>query len=234
MQYPNITTATFLRRPNRFLAEVLLEGATDPILVHVKNTGRCRELLIPGTTVYLVRGDNPARKTLYDLVAVQKGSLLINMDSQAPNQVIGEALRAGTLFPNPLLIQAEKKDGDSRLDFYVEYLPSDSGEPHRAFLEVKGCTLEVDGVALFPDAPTDRGVKHVRHLADLVSKGYEAVLIIVIQMDTIRCFRPNDQTHPEFGDALREAATAGVRIRAFSCQVTPDTLTLWQEIPVEL
>lgn len=231
MRYQHIQPATFVNRPNRFIAEVLLPDQTDPIRVHVKNTGRCRELLVPGCTVYLERSTNPERKTPYDLVAVQKGDLLINMDSQAPNQVVGEWLRSGGLFPNPTLVQAEKKDGDSRLDFYVEY--SDT-VLHKAFIEVKGCTLEEDGIALFPDAPTERGVKHIRHLAELVARGYEAYLIIVIQMDNVRCFRPNDQTHPEFGTALREAAATGVRVLAYSCQVTPETLEILAPVSVEL
>lgn len=228
MQYQNICPAIFISRPNRFIAEVLIDGV--PTRVHVKNTGRCRELLLPGAKVYLEKSTNPDRKTAYDLIAVEKGDLLINMDSQAPNKVVGEWLAGGGLFPFPSLIQPEKKDGNSRLDFYAEY----ENGTKKVFIEVKGCTLEENGTALFPDAPTERGVKHINHLAELAGQGYEAYIIIVIQMNRITDFRPNDRTHAAFGAALREAAAAGVKVLAFSCQVTPDSLSIDRPVPVIL
>lgn len=228
MKYQNIQPAVFINRPNRFIAEVLIDGV--PTRVHVKNTGRCLELLTPGAAVYLEKSANPDRKTAYDLIAVKKGDLLINMDSQAPNKVVSEWLADGGLFPSPSLIQPEKRNGNSRLDFYVEY----ENGARKVFIEVKGCTLEENGTALFPDAPTERGVKHIRHLAELAGQGYEACLIIVIQMNRVRDFRPNDRTHAAFGAALREAAASGVKVLAFSCQVTPDSLSIDQPVPVKL
>ena len=214
MQYHSVIQGRFLDRPNRFIAHVEIGG--EAATVHVKNTGRCKELLVPGTTVFLEKARNPQRKTSYDLIAVQKGDLLINMDSQAPNQVFGEAVPR--LFPGLTLLKAETYFEDSRFDFYLE-----AGE-RKAFVEVKGVTLEEEGVARFPDAPTQRGVKHLNGLCRAMETGYEAWVFFVIQMKGVHRFEPNDRTHPQFGDALREAARQGVKVRALDCLVTPDTL----------
>jgi sugar fermentation stimulation protein A len=226
MRYDNITPAKFLSRPNRFIAQVEVDGREET--VHVKNTGRCRELLVPGATVWLTQSANPARKTRYDLVAVDKGGLLINMDAQAPNRVFAEWAQGGHLVDGLTLLRPETTWGSSRFDFYWE-----AGE-RRGFVEVKGCTLETGGLALFPDAPTQRGVKHLRELIAAHEAGYEAAVCFVIQMKGMRQFRPNDATHPEFGAALRQAAQAGVGVLAVDCQVTPDSLTMDAPVPVEL
>ena len=226
MRYTNVSRGRFLERPNRFLARVEMEG--QEVLCHVKNTGRCRELLNPGAVVYLQKSDNPNRKTGYDLIAVEKGEMLINMDSQIPNYVAAEWLRKGRLFPEDANIQMERRYGNSRFDIYAE-----AGD-RKAFLEVKGVTLEVEGQARFPDAPTERGVKHVRELMGCVQDGYEAYLLFVIQMTGIQSFAPNWDTHPAFGSALQEAARAGVQILAYDCQVRPDEIVLDQPVPVLL
>ncbi len=226
MKYINIHKGKFIERPNRFIAHVELDGAIQ--ICHVKNTGRCKELLKQGCTVYLEESSNVNRKTKYDLVAAEKGKLLVNLDSQAPNKVVKEWLEAGGLFANPTLIYSEKRHGNSRVDFYIE-----AGK-RRAFVEVKGVTLEEDGVAAFPDAPTERGVKHLYHLIDVMKEGYEAYIIFVIQFKPAKYLIPNDVTHPQFGKALREAAAAGVKILALDCKVTPDSLQLDQLIPVKL
>ena len=196
--------------------------------VHVKNTGHCRELLLPGARVWLEGSENPKRKTAFDLVAVDRGGLLINMDAQAPNRVFAEWANTGAFRPGLTLLRPETAWGGSRFDFYWE-----AGE-HRGFVEVKGVTLERDGLALFPDAPTLRGVKHLEELAAARSAGYEAAVCFVIQMKGPRAFRPNDDTHPQFGAALRAAAAAGVEVLARDCLVTPDSLTLDAPVPVEL
>ena len=226
MRYDNITPARFLSRPNRFIARVELEGGEET--VHVKNTGRCRELLVPGTTVWLTESGNPVRKTRYDLVAVDKGGTLINMDSQAPNRVFAEWAREGRFVEGLPLLRPETVWGSSRFDFYWE-----AGE-RRGFVEVKGCTLEKDGLALFPDAPTERGVKHLNELVAAHEAGWEAAVCFVIQMKGICVFRPNDETHPEFGAALRRAAAAGVEVLAVDCLVEPDSLNMDRPVPVEL
>ena len=226
MRYTNVSRCRFLERPNRFLAREEMEG--QEVLCHVKNTGRCRELLNPGAVVYLQKSDNPNRKTGYDLIAVEKGEMLINMDSQIPNYVAAEWLRKGRLFPEDANIQMERRYGNSRFDIYAE-----AGD-RKAFLEVKGVTLEVEGQARFPDAPTERGVKHVRELMGCVQEGYEAYLLFVIQMTGIQSFAPNWDTHPAFGSALQEAAQAGVQILAYDCQVRPDEIVLDQPVPVLL
>lgn len=225
MTYANSHSGVFLSRPNRFIAHVELNGV--PEICHVKNTGRCRELLIPGAQVFLERAQNPARKTKYDLVAVYKGKRLINMDSQAPNKIFAEWVRAGG-FPDVTLVRPEARYGNSRLDFYIE------AGGKKIFAEVKGVTLEEDGVALFPDAPTERGVKHLRELISCVREGYAAYAVFVIQMKGIRYFTPNARTHPGFAQALRDARDAGVTLLAFDCSVTPDTITPGDTIPVRL
>ena len=226
MEYESITPGIFLSRPNRFIARVEIEGREET--VHVKNTGRCRELLIPGAAVWLTESGNPARKTRYDLVAVQKGSLLINLDSQAPNKVFAEWARAGQFRPGLTLLRPETRWGNSRFDFYWESSKS------RGFVEVKGVTLEEDGVVRFPDAPTLRGVKHLDELVKAREAGYEAAVCFVIQMENVRWFAPNDVTHPEFGQALRRAAQAGVEILAMDCAVTPQSLTMEKSVPIRL
>ena len=230
MHYSNCTAGTFLSRPNRFVAQVALDGRTETC--HVKNTGRCRELLIPGCRVYLTRSDNPARKTKYDLIAVEKetvhGPLLINMDAQAPNHVFEAWARAGRFRPGLTLLRPETAYGSSRFDFYWES-PS-----KRGFVEVKGVTLEEDGVVRFPDAPTLRGVKHLEELVKAHEAGYEAAVCFVIQMDDVRYFAPNDVTHPAFGQALRRAAAAGVEVLAMDCAVTPQSLEIKNPVRVEL
>ncbi|MBR1675400.1 MAG: DNA/RNA nuclease SfsA [Eubacterium sp.] len=215
MKYDNIIRAVFIKRPNRFIAEVEVDGRRET--VHVKNTGRCRELLIPGCEVWLTAPGTPNRKTLYDLVAVRKeNGILFNIDSQAPNMVVKEWL-AGQDYEK---VVPEYSYGDSRIDFYMER----GGE--RYLMEVKGCTLEVDGIGYFPDAPTERGVKHLRELAAAVKKGYKAMLAFVIQMDGVSEVRPNIDTHAEFGIAFDEARAAGVEILYLQCHVEPDSLVI--------
>ena len=226
MKYLNSHSGKFINRPNRFVANVEIDGQLQ--VCHVKNTGRCKELLLPGSRVYVEKSVNPNRKTAYDLVAVEKGELLINIDSQAPNKVILEWLQAGGLYPKSVLIQPEIKHKDSRLDFYLTH------ENRKAFIEVKGVTLEEKGVAAFPDAPTLRGIRHIQHLMDLAKKGYEAYLIFVVQFKPVKFVIPNDITHPEFGEILRQAALEGVHVLAYDCIVTPDTMILDKEIPVKL
>lgn len=222
LQYKNIKQAKFIDRPNRFIAYVEVDG--KPETVHVKNTGRCRELLIPGAEVYLTEPGTPGRKTRYDLIAVRKDNgILFNIDSQAPNKVVREWLD-GQGFD---LVQPEHTYGSSRIDFYME-----RGE-ERYLMEVKGCTLEVDGVGYFPDAPTERGVKHLRELMRAASEGYHAVAAFVIQMDGVTEVRPNVQTHPEFGVALKEAVEAGVRVLSMPCHVEPGKLNILPEFQEE-
>ena len=214
-----------MSRPNRFIAQVELDGR--PETVHVKNTGRCRELLVPGAAVYLEESGNPARKTRYDLIAVEKGELLINMDAQAPNQVFREW--AEGFQPDLTLLRPETTWGKSRFDFYWE---AEGGR--RGFVEVKGVTLEENGHARFPDAPTERGVKHLEELIRCQAEGYEAAVCFVIQMSGMVDFAPNDVTHPAFGAALRRAAQAGVTVLARGCTVTPDSLTMGGPVPIRL
>ena len=226
MTYPNHVSARFLSRPNRFIAQVELDGA--PLTVHVKNTGRCRELLVPGATVWLCRSENPKRKTAYDLIAVQKGPRLVNMDAQAPNRVFAEWAAAGNFVPGLSLLQSERSHGDSRFDFYVE-TPT-----QRVFIEVKGVTLEENGVVSFPDAPTERGVKHLRGLTTCRAEGFAACVFFVVQMAHVRWFSPNRQQHPAFAQALVEAARAGVQVLAYDCDVTENSLTLARPVEVRL
>ena len=226
MRYTDVIPAVFIYRPNRFIAEVEIGGEHQ--ICHVKNTGRCRELLIPGTIVYLEKAKNPMRKTAWDLIAVQKGARLINMDAQAPNAVFGEWARSGALLPCTTGVRPEYVYGASRLDFCIET----AAGPH--LVEVKGVTLERDGAASFPDAPTERGVKHLRELQRAVEEGLAATLFFVVQMENIRSVSPNDKTHPAFGVALREASAAGVRVLAYDCMVTPDSLSMHAPVPVLL
>ena len=214
MKYRDTVKGTFLDRPNRFIAHVLINGKSET--VHVKNTGRCRELLIEGAEVWLAKSDNPVRKTKYDLIAVRKASgLLVNIDSQAPNKVVREWLETQGFTE----IVPEYTYGNSRIDFYME-----KGE-EKYLLEVKGCTLEKDGIGYFPDAPTERGVKHLRELAKAAGDGCHAAIAFVIQMDGVTEVRPNTATHPTFGTALQEARETGVEVLFLQCHVGPDTLT---------
>ena len=230
MHYPNVHKARFVERPNRFVARCEMEG--HMLTVHVKNTGRCKELLVPGAEIWLTRSDNPARKTAFDLIAVYKERegkppLLVNMDSQAPNKAALEWIKGG-LFSQDAAVYPEKTYGASRFDLYIE----DCGR--KAFVEVKGVTLEQEGVVLFPDAPTERGVKHLRELISAAEQGYEAYILFVVQMKEVSLFRPNRATHPEFADALRAAADAGVRVLAVDCIVTPDSMTIDRFIDTEI
>ena len=226
MEYQHIKQGYFLNRPNRFIAHVELDG--EEVVCHVKNTGRCRELLTPRAVVYLEESDNSNRKTRYDLIGVEKGARKINMDSQAPNQVFGEWARGGGFRSDLRKLQSETTYGNSRFDFYWE------SSEKRGFVEVKGVTLEEDGVVLFPDAPTQRGIKHLEELVAAKVAGYDAAVCFVIQMEGVKCFRPNDRTHPEFGAALRKAAQAGVEILAVDCTVERDSLQIRGRVPVEL
>lgn len=227
MKYNNIITANFIERPNRFIAYVNIAG--ERTKVHVKNTGRCRELLQEQAEVYLEKSANPERSTAYDLVAVDKTGRLINMDSNAPNKVVGEWLAAGGLYRDVSLVRPEKVFGNSRFDFYVE---SEAGE--RAFIEVKGVTLENDNVAAFPDAPSERAVKHVEELVEAHAQGYEAYLIFVVQMKGISHVEPNWKTQPAFGEALKKARQAGVHLLAYDCLVEKDSLEVNEQVPVVL
>lgn len=224
MRYQNITKGTFLARPNRFIAHVLVDGET--VVCHVKNTGRCAELLRPGVPVYLEKAQNPARKTAFDLIAVEKGDLLINMDAQAPNRAFAEWAR--TFDPSAETVKPEFTFGQSRLDFCLE------GPQGLHLVEVKGVTLEDGGHARFPDAPTERGVRHLHELMRAAALGHRATAFFVIQMEDVTDFAPNDDTHPAFGAALRQAAAAGVQVAAYSCRVTPDSMTIHRPVPVIL
>ncbi len=225
MRYSNMVPGIFLERPNRFIAYVEIDGKTE--VCHVKNTGRCRELLPKGAQIWCQRSDNPARKTKYDLITVQKGDRLINMDSQAPNAAVKEWLLAGGL-GDITDLRAETVHGDSRFDFsFVQ-------DGKRCFLEVKGVTLENDGVCAFPDAPTERGAKHLKGLAQAAMDGYGAYVLFVIQMLDVKYLHPNDATDPAFGEALREAAKCGVRILAMDCAVTESSMDIRLPVLVKL
>ena len=226
MQYTNVMVGKFIARPNRFIAHVEIAGREE--IVHVKNTGRCKELLLPGVTVYVQHFPEGKRKTKYDLIAVEKQNILINMDSQAPNKVVQEWLVAKEPFGKITYLKPECKHGDSRFDFYLET------EAKKIFIEVKGVTLEEKGVVMFPDAPTERGVKHVQELRHCLEQGYEAVVIFVVQMEGMRYFTPNRRTHAAFAEALERAEACGVKILALTCAVTPDSLTINGAIPVQL
>lgn len=225
MRYRKVVPGTFLSRPNRFIAHVLVDGKEE--ICHVKNTGRCRELLPAGVSVWLSDEDSPKRKTRYDLIAVQKGEYLINMDSQAPNAAVGQWLAGGGLGEITDL-RPETVHGESRFDFSFRK----DGKP--CFLEVKGVTLETDGVCAFPDAPTLRGAKHLRELAEAKRNGFGAYVLFVIQMHPVKYLIPNEATDPAFSAALREAAAAGVEVMAVDCTVVPDEMTILSSVPVVL
>ena len=225
MRYQEMKAGRFLDRPNRFVAHVEMEGRVET--VHVKNTGRCRELLQPGARVWCSVSDNPARKTKYDLITVEKGPYLVNMDSQAPNAAVREWLAAGGL-GSMELIRPERTYAESRFDFYLER----SGQG--MYLEVKGVTLEDGGVCRFPDAPTERGTRHLRELMEAKRSGFDAAVLFVIQMRPVKYLEPNDATDPAFGAALREASAAGVQVLAVDCKVTADTMEIGDFVEVRL
>ncbi|MGM9529153.1 MAG: DNA/RNA nuclease SfsA [Phascolarctobacterium sp.] len=226
MQYTNIMAGKFIARPNRFIAHVEIEGREE--IVHVKNTGRCKELLLPGVTVYVQHFPEGKRKTKYDLIAVEKQNILINMDSQAPNKVVQEWLVEQEPFGKITYLKPECKHGDSRFDFYLET------EARKMFIEVKGVTLEEKGVVMFPDAPTERGVKHVQELCHCLEEGYEATIVFVVQMSGMRYFTPNRRTHLAFAEALERAEACGVKLLTLTCAVTPASLAINGEIPIHL
>ena len=231
MKYNRVVPGVFLKRPNRFIAHVCIHGKEE--VCHVKNTGRCKELLVSGCTVYCAVSDNPNRKTKFDLIAVEKkvesSTLLINMDSQAPNAAVKEWLASGASpFGQIDLLKPECRHGNSRFDFYLEC------NKRKIFIEVKGVTLEDDGVVLFPDAPTERGVKHVHELIQCHAEGYETYILFVVQMERARYFTPNRKTHPEFADALCEAKQADVELLAYMCTVSPDEMKMDKPLEIKL
>ena len=226
MNYEKTRKGIFLERSNRFIARVQMDDHVET--VHVKNTGRCRELLIPGTEVILEESGNPARKTKFDLITVWKEGRWVNMDSQAPNHAAAEWLAQGGFFSEKVSVYKERTYGNSRFDLYAE------SPVRKAFMEVKGVTLEENGIARFPDAPTERGVKHVQELMQCRKEGYEAYLLFVIQMKGIRLFQPNWDTHRKFGETLREAAAQGVRILAYDCRVTENSMEIETPVSIDL
>ncbi len=226
MEYKKISQGIFLARPNRFIAHVNLHGKEE--ICHVKNTGRCRELLVPGTKVYVEEAENPLRKTKYDLVAVQKGKTLINMDSYAPNLVFGEWARESGFFGPLTLFRPEYTYKNSRFDFYME------AKTEKILVEVKGVTLEEGGVVRFPDAPTKRGTKHLTELVEAAEEGYRAYVFFIAQMKEASHFEPNTCTDPAFSRALKLAKEKGVGVYCLSCDVTPESLKIADFVPVIL
>ena len=231
MRYDRIYKAKFIERPNRFIAYAELNGKKET--VHVKNTGRCAELLRPGADIYIQESDNPSRKTRWDLIAVKKGSRMINMDSQIPNKVVKEWIEQGNLFGNVTLIRPETVYKNSRFDLYVE-AEDQNGGIRKIFIEIKGVTLEENGVCRFPDAPSERAVKHLEELSDAKKNGYEAYVFFVIQMKGVRYFTPNTETHPQFAEALQKTAKEGVKVLAYDCDVTSDAIELSDAVDVVL
>jgi sugar fermentation stimulation protein A len=226
MRYENIKQAIFLNRPNRFLAEIIIDGKTE--LCHVKNTGRLGELLFKGATIYVQSHDDPNRKTNYSLISVKKGKAIVNVDSQAPNKIFYEWVNKNNYFKDIISIKPEQKWGESRFDFTID---SDS---HRTYVEVKGVTLEKKGVALFPDAPTARGLKHLKDLILLREEGFGACVVFIIKMEGIRYFMPNYSTHEAFGNALKEAESRGVNILAIDCSITKDSIEARDFVKIKL
>ncbi len=223
MVYSNIKEAVFIKRPNRFVAHVLLEEREE--ICHVKNTGRLGELLVQGAKVYISESDNPARKTKYSLIAVEKDGIIYNIDSQAPNQLVLEWVKEGRFMPGITYVKPEKTYQKSRFDFYMET------EDKKLFMEVKGVTLNQDGIGFFPDAPTERGRKHVLELCKAVEDGYEAYIVFVVKFGTAKGFSPNTVRHPDFAAMLKEAGEKGVHIMAVRCSVKPEEITIENEIP---
>ena len=226
MTYDNIFTAKFINRPNRFIAHIEIDGKTE--VAHVKNTGRCKELLTENATVFVQKSDNPNRKTKYDLISVLKGEKLINMDSQIPNKVFGEWAQSSVFFGKINFLKAEKTFENSRFDFYIET------DNEKIFVEIKGVTLEQDGVVMFPDAPTERGVKHINELCRCIDNGYKAYIFFIIQMDNVKYFTPNRKTHPQFAEALKAAAEKGVGVYALDCKVSENSIAADKFVEVRL
>ncbi len=226
MKYEKIVKGRFIKRLNRFVALCEIDG--EETYCHVKNTGRCGEILVPDAECYLEKSDNPNRKYAYSLVVVQKGERLINIDSQAPNKAAGEFLSSGGLYGQIQNLKAEKTYGNSRFDFYFEH------DEKRAYLEVKGVTLEKDGAVFFPDAPTQRGTKHLNELCSCVEEGFEAYVLFVVQMKGVKSFSPNKVTDPAFSEALKRASEKGVRIVAYDCYVNENEMTIKDKVPVIL
>ena len=226
MKYENILKGKFISRPNRFIAHIEINGKIE--ICHVKNTGRCKELLTPSATVFVQENNNPKRKTRFSLISVIKGNRMINMDSQVPNKIVHEWILKGNLFTDVTLIKPESKYKKSRFDFYVET------KNKKAFVEVKGVTLEEQGVVKFPDAPTERGVKHIRELCDCIKEGYDAYIIFVIQMKDVLHFEPNIETHKEFAEVLKEAKKQGVHIIAVDCEVSENSIDILDYVKVIL
>lgn len=226
MEYKNIVKGEFIKRPNRFIGNVIIDGTECEC--HIKNTGRCKELLVPMAEVYLEKSNNPNRKTMYDLVSVRKGNRIINIDSQAPNRIFREWAETAEYFKNITQLRGEVSFGKSRLDFYIET------ESEKIFAEVKGVTLESNDTVSFPDAPTERGVKHINELIKAKHSGYRAIAVFVVQMDNAKIFVSNDITHPAFGAALREAYKKGVEILVLGCKVTPNSISAYSTIPFKL
>ena len=224
MKYANIKPAVFLSRPNRFIAHIEVDGKEE--ICHVKNTGRCRELLTDRAEIYVQHFDNPNRKTKFDLIAVRKNGNLINMDSQAPNKVFHEWIKNGNFADDITYIKPECKYKNSRFDFYIETVN------RKIFAEIKGVTLEENGVVMFPDAPTERGVKHINELIECKKEGFEAYIFFIIQMKNCKCFTPNRKTHPEFADALEKAKANGVNIVALNCNVSQDELKICENVKI--
>lgn len=228
MRYSNIHSGEFVSRPNRFIANVLIDGREQ--VCHVKNTGRCKELLVRGSKVYLEKSDNPDRKTQYDLVAVEKNGILINMDSQAPNKAAEEWLRERKPFGEDMEVFPEQTYGNSRFDFCLKSNKTD----RKMYLEVKGCTLEREGVVLFPDAPTERGLKHINELISCAEQGIGAAILILVQMSGVKYFTPNYETHREFGQALKRAKEKGVTLLCYDSLVTPESLQVNSPVEIRL
>lgn len=230
MEYKNIVSAAFKNRPNRFIAECVIDN--EEVIVHVKNTGRCKELLIKNANVFLEYFPDTLRKTKFDLISVYKGERLINMDSQVPNKVVYEAVNGGKnilSLDNPITyIKMEQKYKQSRFDIYAE------SNNNKIFIEVKGVTLEENNIAMFPDAPTERGIKHIHELVDAYENGYMAYIIFVIQMENVKYFTPNYKTHKEFGEALKYASSKGVKILAYDCIISKDSITLNNQVDIKL
>ena len=226
MKYKNIVRGIFKKRLNRFVALCEIDGRE--VYCHVKNTGRCGEILVEDAECFLEKSDNPERRYQYSLVTVRKGDRLVNIDSQAPNKAVGEFLSAGKLFSDITEIKPEKTFGKSRFDFYFE------NKDRKAFLEVKGVTLEKDGRVFFPDAPTERGTKHLNELCRCIEKGFNAYVLFIVQMKNVKSFSPNDETDPAFAKALRTAAEKGVKILCYDCFVTENEMIIKDEVPVIL
>jgi len=226
MEYKNIKPAKFISRPNRFIANIEIEGRTD--ICHVKNTGRLKELLIPDAGVFVQESFNNNRRTKYDLISVYKGNRLVNIDSQVPNKIFYEWISDNNLFGDIVVIKPEYTYKDSRFDFYVKTVTG------KIFVEVKGVTLEEDGIAMFPDAPTERGIKHIERLCQCVKEGYEAYIIFIIQMKDVLYFTPNINTHKAFGDALKNAKNNGVKILAIDCLVGKNSIRARSIVDVKL